>query len=72
MIFSKITWRNFGSYGFKTQELNFNDEGMLINLSGRNGAGKCLSPETFIEIEIDDEEIKKQFEDFLKKTIVPD
>ena len=40
MIFREIEWRNFQSYGFKTQKLTFSDEGMLINLSGRNGSGK--------------------------------
>jgi len=40
MIIKEITWRNFGSYGFKTQKLLFNDEGSLTNLNGKNGSGK--------------------------------
>ena len=35
-----IEWRNIGSYGNKTQRLEFDDKGKLILLQGKSGSGK--------------------------------
>lgn len=66
MIINKIEFKNINSYGNNIQTLEFDNYGQLVNLQGVNGAGKCLHPNTIIEIEIEDKEIEKKFLEFLK------
>ena len=68
MIIESITLRNFKSFGNNKQTVKFRtDKGELILLSGDNGAGKCLSPDTEIEICIEDENIRDILLKFLSK-----
>ena len=63
-----VEWKNFNSYGNQIQRIDFeNDKGDLFLLLGGNGHGKCLSPESEIEVEIEDEKIKLEFLEFLSK-----
>jgi ABC-type Mn2+/Zn2+ transport system ATPase subunit len=68
MQINEISWRNFNSYGNITQRIDFqNDQGDLYLLLGKNGHGKCLSPDTIIEVEIEDPEIQSKFLRFLRE-----
>lgn len=64
----KIEFQNFKSYGNKKVTLNiekdFNND--LTLLTGANGFGKCLSPDTKIDIRFKNKELEKQFKLFLK------
>ena len=40
MRIKKIEWRNFSSYGNRTQEIEFGEEASLYQVVGENGAGK--------------------------------
>lgn len=40
MRIKKIEWRNFSSYGNRTQEIEFEEEANLYQVVGENGAGK--------------------------------
>jgi DNA repair exonuclease SbcCD ATPase subunit len=40
MKIKKIEWRNFSSYGNKTQTLSLEDRNSLFQIVGENGAGK--------------------------------
>jgi len=71
MIINSIAIRNFKSYGNNLQRLSFSKEGSLILLTGKNGKGKCLSPDTEIDIEIYDDIIKEQLMVFLENRKIP-
>lgn len=63
-----LEFKNFASYGNTVQKLKFEkDHNDLILLSGLNGAGKCLSGDTEIEIDIEDNKLYEDFVNFLKK-----
>ncbi len=72
--FIKIEIQNFKSVG-ELVELNYEDLKGLNFIFGKNmdvpnaknGSGKCLHPDTKITIDIDDEEVKQKFLEFLKK-----
>ena len=66
MIIKKLRFRNIKSYGNKIQEIIFDDKGGLVLLKGTNGVGKCLSPDTEIDITIDDKEVELLLLEFLK------
>lgn len=53
MIINKISIKNLKSFGNEKQEIELTNEGSLILLSGRNGAGKCVHPTTNINTELD-------------------
>lgn len=59
MKLKKAEWRNFFSYGNRKQELVFKDENSLVQVSGKNGDGKCFSGNTKITISVTDETLKK-------------
>lgn len=40
MKIKKISWRNFGSYGNRTQSISLGEDGRLVEISGSNGNGK--------------------------------
>ena len=72
MIIKSISLRNFKSFGNNKQTVEFNTTtGDLILLSGQNGAGKCLSPNTEIEILIEDEETMNLLLKFLENRKKP-
>jgi len=72
MIIKSISIRNFKSFGNNTQKINFKiNEGELILLTGNNGSGKCISPDTQIDISIDDEKIMDLLLKFLEKRKKP-
>ncbi len=63
----EVSWKNFNSYGNSVSRVDFEkDSGDLYLLIGGNGNGKCLSPDTLIEIDIEDPIIKEEFLSFLK------
>jgi predicted ATPase len=57
MIINSIEIKNFKSFGNEIQRLELSNEGNLILMSGRNGAGKCVHPTTEIEIEMNIDKI---------------
>lgn len=72
MIIKSISLKNFKSFGNNKQTVEFNTTtGNLILLSGQNGAGKCLSPDTKIEIIIEDEETMNLLLKFLENRKKP-
>lgn len=71
MIIKKLEFKNINSYGNNLQTLEFDSNGGLILLTGKNGQGKCVSPDTQIIIEFNDEETKKSFINFLEKRKKP-
>ena len=71
MIINSIGLRNFKSYGNNMQRLSFDKSGGLILLSGINGNGKCLSPDTEIDIFINDKNIEILLLKFLENRIFP-
>ena len=63
-----LEFKNFASYGNTVQKLKFEkDNNDLILLSGSNGSGKCLSGDTVVEIEIEDEQLAKNYISFINK-----
>jgi ABC-type uncharacterized transport system ATPase component len=71
MKINKLLFKNFASYGNRIQEIEFNKEQSdLYLVLGGNGAGKCLDKETKLVIDIEDEEIKKQFLEFLERKTI--
>ena len=66
MNIKKLELKNFKSFGNATQIIKFDDKGKLIFLSGKNGSGKCVSPDTILEIDVD-VDIEKLLIEFLKK-----
>lgn len=63
MKINTLRWKNFTSWGNAWHELDFDTKSGLSLLCGVNGAGKCLSGDTEIEIEIEDKEL---YDDFIK------
>jgi energy-coupling factor transporter ATP-binding protein EcfA2 len=69
MIIKEINIRGYKSFGNSEQNLKLNTEkGELVLLVGNNGNGKCVHPETEIEIDIDDLELNSQSISFLEET----
>ena len=72
MIIKSNSLKNLKSFGNKKQNDSLNTTtGDLILLSGQNGAGKCLSPDTEVDIQIDDEKTKEKLLNFLKNRNLP-
>lgn len=67
MKIKKITFRNVGSYGNKTHVIEIPDDPSFFLVQGKNGYGKCLDPNTEIDVSIEDEKERKKFEKFLKR-----
>jgi hypothetical protein len=59
MKIKNVEWRNFFSYGNKKQVLDFPNQSSLIQLSGKNGQGKCFSGDTVLKISVTEETLKK-------------
>ena len=62
----ELSYKNILSYGNLLQTFTFTDEPQLILVEGENGAGKCLSKDTIIEIKIDDPILREKFIAFMK------
>lgn len=67
MIIKKLELKNINSYGNNLQTIEFDQDGGLIYLQGKNGAGKCLSPDTEIEIDVSDQMVYNELMNFLEK-----
>lgn len=63
--FKKIKWKNFLSTGNLFTEVQL-DKNKTTLISGSNGHGKCLDPNTEIEIIIEDCSVMKKFKKYLK------
>ena len=71
MRINRLEFKNFASYGNRVQVIEFDKEvSDLYLVMGSNGAGKCLAKETKLVIDIEDEEIKKQFLEFLERKTI--
>jgi hypothetical protein len=65
ITFHYIKFKNLLSYGNTWTKIEL-DKNQTTLFLGKNGSGKCLDPTTGIDIEIEDEEIRKIFEEFVK------
>lgn len=70
MIIDRLELQNMNSFGQKIQKIEFTTTGQLILLAGKNGSGKCVSPDTKITISIENEKIREEFLEFLKKNAI--
>jgi hypothetical protein len=64
VIFEKIRFKNFLSYGNTFTEIPLNVERTTLS-TGVNGQGKCVHPSTKIDIIFDDPATEKLFKEFL-------
>lgn len=72
MQINSIIFKNIASYGNEEQRIDFNAEHSSFYLvTGGNGFGKCLHPDTNINIKINDKELEKKFKQFLKEKHMP-
>jgi hypothetical protein len=67
MKIEKLKFRNVGAYGNKEQEIKFSDNGSLNLIVGRNGNGKCVHPDTNIDIEFMDPNLEMEYNNFIKE-----
>ncbi len=66
MRINRLEFKNFASYGNRTQIIEFNKEDSdLYLVLGSNGSGKCLAKETEINVEIEDQSLRNEFIKFL-------
>jgi hypothetical protein len=63
--FKQVSYKNFLSSGNIPIVIPLDTHGMTL-IMGKNGSGKCLDPSTEIDVRIDDPEIEKIFEEFMK------
>lgn len=66
MNIKNLEFKNIGSYGNINQKIEFSEEGSLNLVVGRNGAGKCVHPDTIIDIRFEDEALEKEYVKFCK------
>jgi hypothetical protein len=72
MNIQEISFRNIASYGGQLQRLSFEKkESFLYLVLGGNGYGKCLSPNTKIEVKITDKKLEEAFKEFIKNKHKP-
>jgi hypothetical protein len=72
MKIEEISFRNIASYGGQLQQINFDDtQSDLYLVLGGNGYGKCLSPNTKIEVKIADKKLEAAFKEFIKNKRKP-
>lgn len=71
MKIKSVEFKNIASYGNSIQKIEFDDKGYLFLTVGANGNGKCLDPNTEIEIEIEDEILLIKFQEFQANAIKP-
>lgn len=61
-----IRWKNFTSYGNKWYEIKFTDDNSFNLLVGENGSGKCVFPDTQINISFKNKGLEDRFKLFLE------
>jgi ABC-type Mn2+/Zn2+ transport system ATPase subunit len=64
IIFKKVRWQNFLSTGNQFTEIQLNRSKSTL-IVGSNGAGKCLRKNTIVDINIQDEDVRRKFEEFI-------
>ena len=64
ITFQKIRFKNLLSYGNQPTEIQL-DKTATTLIYGRNGSGKCNRGSTLVDIDFEDPEVKKAFEDFI-------
>jgi hypothetical protein len=64
MQIEELEFRNIGPYGNNSQSIKFEKTGSLNLLTGKNGHGKCVHPDTMISIKFDDPELEKKFKEY--------
>jgi len=64
MILKQVTYRNFLSCGNNPITIDL-DKAHTTLISGTNGVGKCLHPDTKVTIFINNPETKKKLKDYL-------
>lgn len=67
MRINNFRWKNINSYGNKLQTIKTKPEGSLNLIVGDNGSGKCVHPDTEIELNFGNPELEKKFMDFVNK-----
>lgn len=70
MNIKELKFRNIGSYGNKEQEIKFYDKGSLNLIVGKNGAGKCVHPDTNINVKFKDKKLNKRFIKFINSKVL--
>ncbi len=65
MRIDKLNFKNISSYGNKLQTLDFEKEGSLNLIVGKNGAGKCVHPDTEIDIKFESPDLEKEYLEYL-------
>lgn len=65
--FEYIKYKNILSTGDAWTEIRLDDSKSTL-IVGENGAGKCLRGSTEIDVEIEDDEVRKKFEEFVKNS----
>ena len=66
IIFKNVKYRNILSIGNNFIEIPLNSNPTTL-IVGKNGCGKCLRDSTLVDIDFDNLEVKKAFEDFIKE-----
>lgn len=61
----RCEFKNFGSYGNKLHVIEMPDPAAFSLIVGANGRGKCLMPDTSIEVMLEDESELEKFKQFL-------
>jgi predicted ATP-binding protein involved in virulence len=67
ITFNNIKWKNFLSYGNYYSEIKLDNNNNTL-LKGPNGSGKCNRGSTLVDIEFENEKIRKAFEDFIEES----
>lgn len=70
MKLESLKFRNIKAYGNNIQEIKFDEGGSLNIIVGDNGFGKCVSPDTRLDIEFGDPAVEKEFEKFREKEYI--
>jgi predicted ATPase len=66
ILFKVLRFSNFLSFGKTPAEIQL-DKHQTNLIIGRNGAGKCVRGNTKIDIDIENEEIRNKFVEFISK-----
>lgn len=70
MKLESLVFRNIKAYGNNFQEIKFEEGGSLNIVVGDNGFGKCVGPDTRLEIEFGNPKIEKEFQEFRENEYV--
>lgn len=64
--FKQLSYKNFLSTGNTPNVIDLNKNKLTLITSDKNGQGKCVHPETTINILINDKQVLKAFQEFKK------